>query len=202
MKRFFRNNGLSIVVLTLFLAFWFGQLLAGRAVYNHERGQNGESPLGLDSYVFSAHALEATAENWESEFLQMCAFALFTAFLMQRGSAESKDPEATPETTFRAAVPPDAPWPVRRGGWMLLWCLRARPAGWCFPLVPPLRELLHSEERDHGQRRAHVVLPSCRDCEPRRAVTPQRGALFIERDFRTLVGPLGTQEVTVPKGPG
>jgi len=32
-------------------------------------------------------------ENWESEFLQMGSYVLFTVFLFQKGSAESKDPE-------------------------------------------------------------------------------------------------------------
>jgi hypothetical protein len=39
--------------------------------------------------------LQATAENWESEFLQMAAYVLLTAFLFQRGSPESK-PVAAP----------------------------------------------------------------------------------------------------------
>lgn len=34
--------------------------------------------------------VEATFENWESEFLQMAMYVVLTAFLVQRGSSESK----------------------------------------------------------------------------------------------------------------
>jgi hypothetical protein len=60
-------------------------------------------------------------ENWESEFFQMFFFIVLTAFLYQKGSAESKDPEKEeevdkePHNTNRK----NAPWPVRKGGWIL-----------------------------------------------------------------------------------
>ena len=34
--------------------------------------------------------VEATLENWESEFLQMGMYVVLTAFLFKRGSSESK----------------------------------------------------------------------------------------------------------------
>ena len=43
--------------------------------------------------TWHGHFVEATFENWESEFLQMGAFVLLTVFLVQKGSAESKDPD-------------------------------------------------------------------------------------------------------------
>jgi hypothetical protein len=119
MRSFFRNNGLSLFVLGLFAVFWVGQLVTGWSVYNEEREDNGKGAVSFGSYVTSAHALEATAENWESEFLQMGAFALFTGFLIQRGSAESKDPEKNESSKTRKKLSPDAPWPVKRGGWIL-----------------------------------------------------------------------------------
>ena len=103
----------------LFLVCWAGQLAAGFNVYNDDREQRGEAPVSFSAYATSAHALEATAENWESEFLQMAAFALLTAFLIQRGSAESKDPERDKAENAQAHLAPDSPWPVRRGGWVL-----------------------------------------------------------------------------------
>jgi hypothetical protein len=42
-------------------------------------------------------------ENWESEFLQMAAYVILTAFLFQRGSAESRDPD---ETEDAPSTPP------------------------------------------------------------------------------------------------
>jgi hypothetical protein len=61
-------------------------------------------------------------ENWESEFLQMFAYVLLTAFLYQKGSAESKNPdqpEAVDRDPRQSRNKKDAPWPVRRGGIVL-----------------------------------------------------------------------------------
>ena len=117
-----RNNGLSIVLVLLFLTFMAGQTLTGWYAFNEEQAEHGEPRVELARYLRSGHFLEATAENWESEFLQMAAYVLLTVFLFHRGSAESKDPGG-PEAVDRAPrlfkTKPDAPWPVRRGGWVL-----------------------------------------------------------------------------------
>lgn len=122
MKSFLRSNGLSLVLIALFLTLWVGQAVVGRLDYNDERRERGAFPLGFGQYLRSAHFLEATAENWESEFLQMGAYVSLTAFLIQRGSAESRDPdEKNPqdEDPESARHRVGAPWPVRRGGWVL-----------------------------------------------------------------------------------
>ncbi len=93
MRKFLRNNGLSLVLLALFAASFVGQTTTGRAQYNEQRVQHGGSPVSYAEYVRSGHFLEATMENWESEFLQMASYVLLTAVLYQRGSAESKDPD-------------------------------------------------------------------------------------------------------------
>jgi hypothetical protein len=75
--------------------------------------------VGYVEYFRSAHFEEATMENWESEFLQMFVFVLATAFLYQKGSAESKDPRKHHEHKTKRVVTPDSPWPARKGGWVL-----------------------------------------------------------------------------------
>jgi len=67
--------------------------------------------------------IETTFENWESEFLQMFMFVILSAFLYQKGSSESKDPdekEEEAEENFTAKNKKDIPWPVRKGGFILL----------------------------------------------------------------------------------
>lgn len=117
-----RKNGLSIVVLLLFVLFWGGQTFTGLHEYNDEREENGKPAVSLTHYLGTGHFLEATAENWESEFLQMGMYVLLTVFLFQKGSAESKKPDA-PEAVDRdprlSRNKKDAPWPVRKGGWVL-----------------------------------------------------------------------------------
>ena len=94
MRRFLRDQSLTLVTLGFFLAFLTGQMLTGFQVYNAERAEAGEPRITYGSYLRSGHFIEATFENWESEFLQMGAYVLLTAFLIQRGSAESRDPDA------------------------------------------------------------------------------------------------------------
>ena len=120
MKNFLRNNGLSICFLVLFIASLAGQIIFGLKEHNKELLENGSAALTLGAYLTSGHFLQSTFENWESEFLQMALFVIFTIFLMQKGSSESKDldkeeevdKEPSPETK-------DAPWPVKKGGWIL-----------------------------------------------------------------------------------
>ena len=121
MKLFFRNNGLSIVMLGLFVLLLVGQSITGKLEANSDRTAHGLAPLGFAKYLASPHFVEATMENWESEFLQMGLFIILTAFLYQKGSAESKDPDADEEVDRDPARSRknDAPWPVRRGGWVL-----------------------------------------------------------------------------------
>jgi hypothetical protein len=117
---FLRRHGLSLVMLGLFfVCFLFGQVVTGRGEFNDERRKHGLAPLSYGEYLLSAHFGEATAENWESEFLQMFVYVVATVFLFQKGSAESKDPDQEDRPKPSRAHAPDTPWPVRRGGWIL-----------------------------------------------------------------------------------
>jgi len=118
-KRFLRDNGLSIVMFGLFAVFLVGQSMTGFSVYNDDQREHGESTISYPEYLQSGHFIEATFENWESEYLQMGAYVLFTVFLFQRGSSESKDPdkeEPVDEDPRQALARSDVPWPVRFGG--------------------------------------------------------------------------------------
>jgi hypothetical protein len=85
MRRVLRENGLSIVLLSLFLLFWVGQSVAGHREYNSDQQEHNQPRVGYLSYLGSAHFWEATAENWESEFFQMFGYVILTAFLLQKG---------------------------------------------------------------------------------------------------------------------
>jgi hypothetical protein len=119
MKKLLRDNGLTLALSALFLASLAGQIAAGLAQENEELLQHGQVLLSLGRYLASGAFLSALFENWESEFLQMCAYVTLTAYLFQRGSPESKDPDA-PSPQDRDpkldADDPQAPWPVRAGG--------------------------------------------------------------------------------------
>jgi hypothetical protein len=123
MGRRLRDNGLSLTMLGIFLVLIWLQSIAGWRASNSEQAEHGQPPQGYVGYVSSGHFAEAVFENWESEFLQMGAYVAFTAFLIQRGSPESKKPDGDPSDADPRKVVgkarKDAPWPVRRGGLVL-----------------------------------------------------------------------------------
>lgn len=120
MRKFIHDNSLSIVFFLLFVISLSGQTFTGLKEYNKEQLEAGQPLVGLSTYLTSGHFLESTFENWESEFLQMAFFVVFTIWLYQKGSSESKACEGEEEVDRQ----PDpnrkgAPWPVRKGGWVL-----------------------------------------------------------------------------------
>ncbi|MDQ3684932.1 MAG: hypothetical protein M3430_04945 [Acidobacteriota bacterium] len=122
MKEILRNNGLSIALFALFFLSFAGQILTGHHQYNQEQQEHRQSAVGFTEYLKSGHFIEATFENWESEFLQMGAYVVLTVFLFQKGSSESKEPgrlEHVDVVPGESGKRDDAPWPVRRGGWIL-----------------------------------------------------------------------------------
>ena len=117
-----RNHGLSIVLVSLFLLSTLGQAVFGWRDHIASERQHGGTPPGFSAYLTSGHFWEATGENWESEFLQMAAFVLLTAFLYQKGSAESKRIGVVEQVDLDPrdfSHLPDAPGPVKQGGLVL-----------------------------------------------------------------------------------
>jgi hypothetical protein len=122
-RRFLSENALSLVLAVAFFALWAAQTATGLHVYNDELREAGRAGVSLGAYLRTGHFLEATFENWESEFLQMGVFVLLAVKLRQNGSTESKGLEGRDETDEdprRHRHDPKAPGPVRRGG-VALW---------------------------------------------------------------------------------
>ena len=155
LRRILRHNGLSLVLLALFLVTMVGQWLSGWHDLLDERRAHGSPPISAWEYLGTGHFHEATGENWESEFLQMGLFVALTSFLFQKGSPESHDPDKPTQTW---PVTASSPWPVRRGGWwlwfyryslslaflalfLLSWTMHA-VGGWC---------AVNDEQRQHGK---------------------------------------------------
>ena len=119
-KRFFYENGLLLATFVLIAGALVGQVLTGWHDNNDDLQQMGLAVLTLPQYLHSGHLLEATFENWESEFLQMGVYVVLTVWLRQKGSPESKKLEGTEDVDKQPdPAKPDAPWPVRQGGWWL-----------------------------------------------------------------------------------
>jgi hypothetical protein len=118
-RKFLRENALSLAAVGLFGLSFVGQMVTGWHVANNDAVEHGAAAVSFSKYLTSGDFVEATFENWESEFLQMGLFVLLTRYLRQKGSSESKkideyDPvDADPRLKRND---PNAPWPVRRGG--------------------------------------------------------------------------------------
>ncbi len=90
MRRFARENGLSLFFLTIFLLTLVGQSFAGQHKYNAVQIEHDGEPVSWWSYVTSSGFGSAVMENWQSEFLQFSLFIAATVWLVQKGSNESK----------------------------------------------------------------------------------------------------------------
>jgi hypothetical protein len=122
MRKWVKEHGLMLANAGLFLAFFGGMILSGAASYSEEQAAHGQPGVTVLEYLSTGDFVEATFENWESEFLQMAMYVVLTVFLFQKGSSESKPMgKAAPQDQDpREATVKDAtPWPVKRGGLVL-----------------------------------------------------------------------------------
>jgi hypothetical protein len=84
------ENSLLLVMTTIFFATWLAQSLNQRRAFNAQEAQHGGEPISWGSYLVNADFWERTLQNWQSEFLAVGTMAVFTIYLRQRGSPESK----------------------------------------------------------------------------------------------------------------
>jgi hypothetical protein len=130
----------------LFLLSLLGHSISGWKHYNDEQRDHGQPEVSYGQFVNSAEFYETLFENWESEFLQMAAYVLLTVFLLrQKGSAESKkidEQEEVDEDPEKHKNSPNAPGPVRAGGWRL--AVYKNSLGLSFALLFILSFVLHA----------------------------------------------------------
>jgi hypothetical protein len=120
-RRFLRENALSLFFLALFLASLVGQALVGVADFNQDQASHQDAEISLWRFVTSSAFLVDVMENWQSEYLQFTLFILGTVWLVQRGSTESKPPgkegaETDEEQKLGEHATDDSPRSARAGG--------------------------------------------------------------------------------------
>ncbi len=121
--RWLRLRGLLLANLVLFFSFLVGLAFVGHAHENSQLAEHGQALQTFAQYVGSASFGETVFENWESEFLQMFMYVLLTAYLVQKGSAESRpvdEPAPQDEDPRDHRTDRNAPWPVRHGSELIL----------------------------------------------------------------------------------
>jgi Domain of unknown function (DUF6766) len=122
MRGFLGRNSLSLAFGGLFLATLVGQAFSGVAAFNDERVTDGLQQISLLRYVTSASFGVDVMENWQSEYLQFFLYIFGTVWLVQLGSAESKEPgktgtESDKEQKVGQHAEEDSPSWVHAGGW-------------------------------------------------------------------------------------
>ena len=83
-------NSLLIVMGLIFIGSWFGQSVTSWTVYNAEQAEHEQSAVGWLKYLTTPDFWEKSLQNWQSEFLAVGTMVIFTVYLRQRGSPESK----------------------------------------------------------------------------------------------------------------
>jgi hypothetical protein len=120
-KRFLRENSLTVVFLAIFLAAVVGEAFVGHSDFNHAQVAHQDETISLGRYVTSSAYMADVMENWQSEYLQFTLFILGTVWLVQRGSPESKPPgeeggESDEEQKVGEHAKPDSPKWAKAGG--------------------------------------------------------------------------------------
>jgi hypothetical protein len=121
-KTFLRHNALTLVFGVLFLVVLVLQAFAGHADFNNRQLTGGLEPVSLGRYLTSASFATDVAENWQSEYLQFFLFVLFTVWLVQKGSPESKSltdagRESDEQQKVGRYAQPDSPAWAKAAGW-------------------------------------------------------------------------------------
>ena len=84
------SHSLLIVMGLVFFGSWFAHSVTSWSAFNADQLEHHEQTLSWFSFIGSSTFWEQTLQNWQSEFLAVGSFAVFTIYLRQRGSPESK----------------------------------------------------------------------------------------------------------------
>jgi hypothetical protein len=123
-KRFVKDNGLTLAFTLLLLLSLVGQAISGVAEYNSQAVADGVDQISLLTYLGTSDFGVDVAENWQSEYLQFLLYVFLTVWLVQRGSTESKTPdkvgrESDEDQQVGEYADEDSPKWARTGGWRL-----------------------------------------------------------------------------------
>jgi hypothetical protein len=84
------SRSLGLLMGGLFLLTWAASSVAGWAAYNSQQLSEREDPVSWLGYLGEADFWNRSFQNWQSEMLAVGSMAVFSVYLRQRGSPESK----------------------------------------------------------------------------------------------------------------
>ena len=84
------SRSLGLLMGALFLLTWLASSFAGWAAFNSEQLGDKQDPVSWTAYLGGADFWNRSFQNWQSEMLAVGSMAVFSVYLRQRGSPESK----------------------------------------------------------------------------------------------------------------
>jgi len=93
------KNSLAIAFMTLFVLSFALHAVTGAHEYSDEQEAHGGERVTAAEYVTTSQLWFESFQNWQSEFLAVVAIVVFTRYLRQQGSPESKPVAAPHEAT-------------------------------------------------------------------------------------------------------
>jgi hypothetical protein len=86
LKRFLRQNSLTLFFLVIFLVTVAAQSQAGWRLYRDVQHTHHQPAVSYPRYLVASEFSAEVMENWQSEFLQFTLYVLATVWLIQKGS--------------------------------------------------------------------------------------------------------------------
>jgi hypothetical protein len=84
------SRSLGLVMGAFFLLTWSASAVAGWAAFNGDQLGQRQDPVTFVGYLGEADFWNRSFQNWQSEMLAVGSMAVFSVYLRQRGSPESK----------------------------------------------------------------------------------------------------------------
>ena len=95
----FYRNSLFLTFWLLFVLSFVLHVVSGSAAFNEERTLTGRPPISIWAFLISAKLWSSTLQAWQAEYVAIALFVVFSIFLRQQYSAESKPIESSNEAT-------------------------------------------------------------------------------------------------------
>jgi hypothetical protein len=89
-RRTLFSSSLGLVMGFFFLLSWTAQFIAGRSAYNAGQLVDLQAPVSWSDYLVAPDFWNRTLQNWQSELLAVGSMVVFSIYLRERGSPESK----------------------------------------------------------------------------------------------------------------
>ncbi|HEU6449096.1 MAG TPA: DUF6766 family protein [Verrucomicrobiae bacterium] len=97
MKKFVKDNSLSLTFAALFILALAGHSISGWKFYNEQLSGHQMAPVSYWKYLGTGSFLDSAFTNWQAAVLQLACLIIFSEELYQRGASHSRKPDGDGE---------------------------------------------------------------------------------------------------------